>query len=354
MAAPKGETVLADAIRTGRFEPAYCLFGENDFRKEEAVRQILGTAVDPATRDFNVDVLRGGDVDPSALETALGSLPIMAERRVVVLRDPGALRKQARAVLDAYLAGPAADTVLVLVYPSGAEVPAAIERRCVSVEIAALGGERLIKWIVRQAKTAHGTEITRDAAELLHEAVGDDLLELASELDKLTSYSDGTAIDTTAVAAVVGVRPGETLSSLLDAVAKRDLRRTLTLLGPVLRQPKVSGVTVVMALTVQTLGIGWCRARRDAGAASSLIQREVAGAARRVPGFLDPRPFAARTGVWVSASADWSSADVEAALNSLLAADVALKETRVASEEQIVSTAVLAACAGSGRTATAA
>ncbi|CAN5314001.1 DNA polymerase III subunit delta [soil metagenome] len=354
MAAPKGEALLAEAIKTGNFDPVYCLFGDNDFRKEEALRQILATAIDPVTRDFNVDVLRGSETDASTLETALGSVPMIAERRVVVLRDPGALKKQPRCALDAYLAKPAADTTLVLVYPSGSDVPAVIERRCVSVKIEALGGERLIKWIVRQAKTAHATEITRDAAELLHEAVGDDLMELASELDKLSSYSDGSPIDSAAVTAVVGVRPGETLSSLLDAVADRDPRRALLLTGPVLRQPKITGVTLVMALAAQTLGIGWCRARRDAGAASSLIQREVFGVARRVAPFLDPRPFATRATVWVRASADWSAADVESALNALLAADVALKETRVASEEQIVSTAVLAACAGSERTATAA
>lgn len=354
MAAPKGEALLADAIRTGNFDPVYCLSGENDFRKEEALRQVIGSAVDPATRDFNVDFLRGSDTDASALETALSSVPVMAERRVVVLRDPGALKKQPRATLEAYLDNPAADTTLMLVFQAGAEVPAEIERRCTSVAIEALSGERLLKWIVRQAKTGHGTEIARDAAELLHEAVGDDLLELASELDKLSSYAGGEPIDSAAVAAVVGVKPGETLSSLLDAVAARDVHRTLALAGPVLRQPKISGVTLVMALTAQTLGIGWCRARRDAGAASSLIQREVFAVARRVAPFLDPRPVSTRATVWARASADWTRADVESTLDALLAADVALKETRVASEEQIVSTAVLAACAGSERTATAA
>jgi DNA polymerase III delta subunit len=58
MAAPKGEKLLADAIRTGSFDPVYCLSGDNDFRKEEALRQLLNTAIDPATRDFNVDALR--------------------------------------------------------------------------------------------------------------------------------------------------------------------------------------------------------------------------------------------------------------------------------------------------------
>src|ERR687891_1609392 len=110
MAAPKAETLLAEAIKTGRFDPVYCLVGENDFRKEEALRQVLGSATDPSTRDFNLDVLRGSDADPQALEVALSSLPMMAERRVVVVRDPAALRKQARTRLMAYLENPSTTT----------------------------------------------------------------------------------------------------------------------------------------------------------------------------------------------------------------------------------------------------
>lgn len=348
MAAPKA-TLLADAIRTGRFDAAYALTGDNDFRKEEALRQVLESATEPSTRDFNVDVIRGGEADPQHLETALGALPMLAERRVVVVRDAGALRKAAAARLDTYLGNPSASTVLVLVYAAGADVPEAVSRRVAVIPLEQLSGDQLRRWITRQAKTAHRVEIAPEAAGLLQEAVGNDLLELAGELDKLASFTEGARIDTDAVAAVVGVRPGETIVSLLEAVAARDVRRSLALVGPVIRQPKITGVNVVMSLAAMTLGIGWCRAQRDGGADPTRLQREGFGVARRVGAFLDPRAPSARIGSWVRASANWSRADVDAALEALLAADTALKQTRVASEEQIVSTAVLAACAGSGR-----
>jgi DNA polymerase III subunit delta len=349
MAAQKPETLLAEAIKTRRFDAVYAFHGENDFRKEDALRQLLASALEPSTRDFNVDVLRGGEADADSVEVALGALPMLAERRVVVLRDPAALRKNALARLEKYLENPSESTVLVLLYPSGSEVPARIAKHATLVELEPLSGERLIKWVIRQAKTAHGAEITREAAVLLQEAVGTDLLELEGELDKLASYTDGERIETSAVSAVVGVRPGETIASLLDAVAARDVRRALALVPLVLRQPRVSGVTLVMSLGAQMLGIGWCRARRDTGSGTQALQREGFGVARRVFPFMDPRPAGERLSAWIRASAEWSASDIETALDALLAADIALKETRVASDEQIVSTAVLAACAGAGR-----
>ena len=354
MAAPKAESLLADAIKTGSFEPVYCLYGENDFRKDEALRQIIGGATDPATRDFNLDALRGGETDAETLEAALGTLPMMAERRVVTLRDPAALKKAARATLDRYLENPSPATILVLVVPSAAPVPATIEKRARCVELQALTDERLTRWIVRQARSVYGVAIQPEAAGLLQHVVGPDLLELTGELDKLASYATAGEIDTAAVSAVVGARPGETMGDLLDAVAARDVKRSLALITPVLRQPKATGVMAVMTLTVHVTGIGWCRARREAGVAAGALERAAFALARRVPPFLSHHPAGARASAWTRASADWSLEDVDTALGAFLAADVALKETRIASDEQIVSTAILAACAGAQHTAAAA
>jgi hypothetical protein len=115
----------------------------------------------------------------------------------------------------------------------------------------------------------------------------------------------------------------------------------------------MTGVSVVMAMAVQTLGIGLCRARRDAGANIAALERAAFPHARRNFFAVYPAAGPAAT-AWARASADWSLEDVAVALEAFLAADAALKETRVASDEQIVSTAVLAACAGAERTAVAA
>jgi DNA polymerase III subunit delta len=354
MAAPKPEKVLADAIKSGRFDAIYALSGGDDFRKEEALRQLLDAASDRATRDFNTDVLRGSEADSEMLEVALSALPMMAERRVVVIRDAGSLKKPVAARLERYLKNPASTTLLVLLYPEGSDVPAAVEAAAIVVPLERLSDSRLTKWIIRQAKSAHGAEITEAAATLLQEVVGNDLVELNGELDKLCSFAGDGAIDEAAVSAVVGARPGETMVGLLEAVAARDVRRALKLMSGVLRQPKVTGVQVVMSISAQFMGIGWCRARRDAGADSSNLQREGFGLARRVPQFMDPRAPGVRLSAWARASKDWGASEIDAALDAMLAADIALKQTRVASEEQIVSTAVLAACAASVRASAAA
>ena len=63
---------------------------------------------------------------------------------------------------------------------------------------------------------------------------GSDLASLASELDKLASYASGGTVDEDAVRAVVGVRSGETMADLLDAVADRNAARAVSLVPVVL------------------------------------------------------------------------------------------------------------------------
>ena len=247
MPAPDAEKALRKAIRArGPFEPVYYLHGADDYLKEDALRELVASAVDPATRDFNLDVRTASELDPETLGSLLGTPPMMAERRVVVLRDVQAMKKDARGALEHYLAHPAPDLMLVMVAPAGESRKGddGLRARSCPVEFVPLDDERLPKWIAHHAKEEHGATITPDACAMLHSSVGNDLPALASEIDKLASYTSGAAIDEEAVAAVVGVRRGETLADLLDRVAQRDAAGALAVLSHVMEQPKMGGVPV--------------------------------------------------------------------------------------------------------------
>ena len=74
----------------------------------------------------------------------LSTPPMMAERRLVVVRDVHALKKDARTALDRYLAAPAPDVVALLVTPAGAKTDAplaSVSGR--AVEFEPLTGDRV-------------------------------------------------------------------------------------------------------------------------------------------------------------------------------------------------------------------
>lgn len=335
---------VRDAVKRGKFEPAYYIVGEDDYQKEDAVRQLQLAALDPATRDFNLEIRRGPDLGGEELSTLLSTPPMMAERRVIIIRDASGLKKDARKALDAYLEKPASDLLLLLSVPAAAKPDEALARNTTTLKFDELSGDRLPRWISHTASSAHGLEITEGAVDLLQSSVGSDLYQLSTELDKLASFTNGTIVDEAAVAAVVGVTPGETLSDLLDAVADKDVRRALPLVSLILSQPKTTGVSVVMALSTQMLAIAWGQARLGEGISRGVLAKEYFDLLKKT-GAYPGRPWGSAASAWAKAAVNWKRADVDRCLEVLLDADIALKESRVSNEEQLVSTVVLAICA---------
>ena len=344
---------LRDVLKRRSFDGAYFITGEDDYQKDDAVKQLTEAALEPASRDFNLDTRRAAELDPETLGVLLSTPPMMAERRVIVLRDVNALKKDARRALDEYLSKPAPDLLLVMTAAAGTKLDAPLADSTTVLEFDYLTGDRIPRWIAHYATNGLGIRISEPAMELLQAAVGSDLHQLAGELDKLASYVQGRdEIGEDDVAAIVGVRRGETQADLLDAVADRNVSRSLELIPHVLAQPKTTAVSVVMALSTQMLAISWGRARLDEGLSRGRLAQEYFDFLKETGAFTG-RSWGSATAVWARAAERWNREALDRALDSLLEADIALKESRVSSEEQLLATVVLSLCAADERNAAA-
>jgi DNA polymerase III subunit delta len=334
------QKVFREALKTGKFDPAYYFHGDEDQLKDEAVRQLLAVAVDPATQAFNLDQRKGSDLDAEALGTLLATPPMMADRRVVLIREVETMRKDARAMLDQYLRRPSSDTILVLVGGSGSKGDKALISATSAIEYTPLTGGQLPKWIMQQVERAGGT-ITVEAVALLQEVAGPDLSQLSLEIEKLTSYAGQGTITDAAVTAVVGVRREETLGHLLDAVGQRDTAGALAVLPHVLQQPKVTAVTIVMALAVQTLALAWGEAR---GLPPARLAKDYFTLLKEGGSVYTGRSWGEAVSAWTKAVPQWSAGELDNALMALAQADSTLKESRLSSDEQVLETLILTLC----------
>jgi DNA polymerase-3 subunit delta len=62
---------LTAALKSRAFEPVYLFHGDDDYRKDGALKALAEAAVDASMRDFNVEVRRGPDVDAETLGSLL-------------------------------------------------------------------------------------------------------------------------------------------------------------------------------------------------------------------------------------------------------------------------------------------
>ena len=68
---------------------------------------------------WTAHILRAQDLDSKSLDAALSALPMLADRRILIIKDASALKKDARKVLDRYLEKPSPDVLVMLLESSG-------------------------------------------------------------------------------------------------------------------------------------------------------------------------------------------------------------------------------------------
>jgi DNA polymerase-3 subunit delta len=323
------------------FDPVYLLYGDEDVLKDEAIHALVDAAVG-ASRDFNLDTRFAADLTPEAFHALVNTPPMLADCRAVVIRGVEQLGKRKSKLRDEvvrYLAAPNPTTLLVLVVAAGEEPDPEIARGSTTIELGPLAADRVPRWIQHRAATL-GISIEPAAADLLLKAVGNDLSTVSRELEKLATIGKDRAILPEDVAALVGVRRGETIFDLVEAALERHAARAAQLVEPVLEQSGMSGVKIISLLGTHLVGTALARAERDRGVHPSRLPDTLYRQMQSVRpyGLRNYREEAARWATW---SDSWSARELGQALRAALAADNALKTATVSDDRGIVTQLVL-------------
>jgi DNA polymerase-3 subunit delta len=330
------------SLPKGGLAPAYYFHGPEDLLKDEALRALLDRVLEPSLRDFNLDQRAGGQLDADTPYALCTTLPMLSERRVVVLREIEALKRKpkVRGALLEYLARPAPDTVLVLIQGANEETEdKEIARAAVTVACEPLSEDRVLKWLARRA-TGLGVELPDDAARHLVRAVGGELASLAAELDKLAALPADEPFTVERVGELVGVRHGETIFDWRDAVLEDRTGPAVHLIGRLLDQPGHSGVKLAAVLGTTLIGVGIARSYLDRPLRGKALDDAVFRTIQRcrVFGLLSWSEEKAR---WIRWAPKWPAERVTGALRAVLAADTALKGTTISDERGILTDLVL-------------
>ncbi|QXE89260.1 DNA polymerase III subunit delta [Geomonas subterranea] len=230
------------AVEKGELASLYLLFGDEPYLVERAVKKLLDRAVDPGFRDFNLDVFYGNECKGEEVFSAAQTLPMFADRRVVLVKKGGDLSAHAMEVLLPYLQDPSPGTCLILQaekVDGRKKFYAELKKRGEAVEFKRPYENQLGPY-VRDEVRAAGKKIEPAAAELLGYLVGNNLQELVSQIEKLCIYCGKK--ETVAVAdvkAIVSDTKVESVFEFTDALGSKDLPRALKMLTALLQDGEV-------------------------------------------------------------------------------------------------------------------
>jgi DNA polymerase III subunit delta len=237
------------------FKPIYVLHGEDEFTRDEHRRRIVREVIgddDPQLAVSSHDGKKKGGgagadeegaspaaapapADPllAAVMDDLATLPLMASRRLVIVRDADLFISANRGAIEKYLEKPSPSASLLLMarsWPSNTNLFKIVARIGQAVECSAPGGAGVSRWI-REAARKRGNPIDDHAAATLAELAGSDLAALDSEVEKLSLYAgQGAAITAEHARLLTASTAGAADFALKNALAVSDAKSALATL----------------------------------------------------------------------------------------------------------------------------
>jgi DNA polymerase III subunit delta len=244
--------IEAAASGSGRLKPGYVLAGDEIFLLDRCRAAVLKAFVPSDLRDFCLSDLdlAGTSIfevlDRAQTPSLMAPFQVIFVRNVRQLYTRGA-KKDEFAALDRYFRSPNPQALLLFI-ADFLRIPADARRmdmddrnrferltetlgeHCGMVELARVGEEDAMRWAVAAAQDA-GLRLEPDAARELVDALGADMMLVASELEKLLLYATGRGKITLGdVETMVLSAKQRSLYELTDAISARDRVRALALL----------------------------------------------------------------------------------------------------------------------------
>src|SRR5579875_3645924 len=199
-------------IATPAIKPGYVLLGDEVFLYDRCRKAVLAALTPPETRDFSLHDI---DLAETSIFEALDRAQtpsLMAPFQVLFVRNLKTLygrgsKKEEFAAIDAYFRSPNPQAVLLFV-ADHLRIPTDLRRMdyqdkeryekiretlgdwCGLVELARVDENDAIRWVTSTAE-AHNVRFDPDAARELVDALGADMMLIASEFDKLLLYAEG-------------------------------------------------------------------------------------------------------------------------------------------------------------------
>lgn len=226
------------AVSRGDISPLYYFHGDEPYLMERAVKRLTDLVVPPDFRDFNLDVFYGNECKGDEIVSVAQTLPMFADRRMVIVKRAGDLSAAALEILAACAVDPPPTTCLAFV---GEKVD---QRKKFFQELKKKGElveckrpyENQLGAFIREEAKGLGKRIEPAAAEMLVYLVGSNLGELTTQLEKVALYvGQREAISIGDVRGIVSDTKVESVFDLANAMGERDPAKALRSLATILR-----------------------------------------------------------------------------------------------------------------------
>ncbi len=318
---------FAKHVDQGKLHPFYLFYGEESFLIDDAIKRIKSKVFEDSLADFNFDSFYSGELDTDDLAAALETLPMMGQKRLVLLKDAHLLKTAEFDKIAEMVSVPIDTTVFVAIFEKidkRKKIFKDLFKKMTVVEFQAVNDRMIPSWIDRLARS-YNKSISPPVALALHNLVGNKLIDINNEINKLALYTgDKPQIEIADIEAVVSKYKMDSVFELTDAIASKQLEKALKIQKYLLDQGE-SEVGILAMIT---------RHMRILLLTQEALQQRINGPA--LSSYVGVPPYFVNQ--YIQNSRYWPYEKLTKVYKKLLEADRNLKSSSISSENILVDT----------------
>lgn len=247
MPSPSFRDILT-SVNKNEFAPVYVLMGEEDFYIDKIVEAIESKAVEEEDKDFNQNIYYGVDADMETVIAACQQLPVMAPRRLVILKEAQS-KQMAKAALEKlapYIGKPNNTCVFVIAFKGdNLNATSALMKATAKSNAVVFKSERVRDYQLpahlKDYCSSMKTGIEEKAVSLLCEYIGGPLSKLFGEVNKLIQINGkGAKITVDDIEKNIGISKDFNNFELTSAIAVKDYPKAVRIIKYFESNPKLN------------------------------------------------------------------------------------------------------------------
>jgi DNA polymerase III subunit delta len=240
--------ILKD-IKSKNTKPLYALDGEEPYFIDKICNEFEHHYLSEAEKDFNLTVMYGKDSNWVDVVNACKRYPMFAEKQIVILKEAQTLKDFGN--LEAYFNAPLPTTIFVIAHKYK-KFDARLKATKVLTKNGAYYTSNPIKefaipeWIITCGKGLN-IKIGPAASVLLSNYLGNDLLKIANELEKIQlNLGPERELTEALITKYIGISKEFNVFDLPDAIITKNTTKVYNMLSYFLTHPKDAPMVLVL------------------------------------------------------------------------------------------------------------
>lgn len=232
-------TQAIEQLSKGVISPTYFIFGEEKYLHDDLIGRIIHASIDPGMKDFNLDFFYASEAEVDKIINVARSFPMMDQRRVIVVKDIQDLKTTELKYLTDYISHPSQTSCLILTMAEKLRSNKAMDlilNHSIAIDCRQFYDNEIPGWVENYLQSKK-IEIEMQAIYLLQAQVGNSLLTLVNELEKVQiNIHPRTRITLADVQSITSVSKQFNIFELCNAVGDKNFSRTVAILSKLLQQ----------------------------------------------------------------------------------------------------------------------